>query len=91
MQHIVSGTITQLPIKPLQTNVLQFKKKNNIYIYIHTLKLWSVDKLNQSSGHSKEEDYSNSKPNHEKQILKIFLLKDRRKFGLPKSDYLDHQ
>lgn len=55
------------------------------------MKLWSVDKLNQSSGHSKEEDYSNSKPNHEKQILKIFLLKDRRKFGLPKSDYLDHQ
>lgn len=88
MQHIVSGTITQLPIKPLQTNVLQFKKEyNNIY----TLKLRSLDELNQSSGHSKEKDYSNSKPNHEKQFLKIFLLKDRRKCGLRKSDYLDHQ
>lgn len=39
---------------------LQFKQEyNNTY----TLKLQSLHKLNKSSGHSKEKDYSKTKPN----------------------------
>jgi len=53
MQHIVSGIITQLPVKPLQTSTLKYKKVcNNKCI----LKLQSLPKLNKSSAHHKEKD-----------------------------------